>query len=259
VSGASGIVTLLTDFGARDPFVGIMKGVVLSFERRLSVVDLTHELEPQAVADAAFWLAQSFRWFPAGTVHVVVVDPGVGSERAGVVVRAHGHYFVGPDNGCFELVLRRAANVSVRRIDAASVGLPEPSRTFHGRDVFAPVGARLAAGRLEFDALGPAHELLATARLAEPVSDRHGTSGRVVVVDRFGNLVTNVPAGAVRPGARLTLGGRELELVNAYADVPVGAAGAVIGSCGTVEVFVRDGSASALLEAGRGAPVRLSA
>jgi len=259
VSGSSGIVTLLTDFGTRDPFVGVMKGVVLSVDRRLSVVDLTHEIEPQAIADAAFWLAQSFAWFPAGTVHVVVVDPGVGSARAGVVVRAHGHYFVGPDNGCFELVVRRATSVEVRRIDGARVGLSEPSRTFHGRDVFAPVAARIAASRLDFEAVGPPHELLVTERLPEVVRDREGTTGAVVVVDRFGNLVTNVPAAVLRPGARLTLGDVTLELVGAYAEVAVGAAGAVIGSCGTIEVFVRDGSASALFGAKRGAPVRVSA
>jgi S-adenosylmethionine hydrolase len=259
VSGSARIVTLLTDFGTRDPFVGMMKGVVLSFERCLNVIDLTHEIEPQAVADAAFWLGQSFRWFPAGTVHVVVVDPGVGSERAGVVVRAHGHYFVGPDNGCFELVVRGAPSVEVRRIDPARVGLLQPSRTFHGRDVFAPVAARLAASRLEFEDVGPPHALLATERVPEAVRGREGTTGTVVVVDRFGNLVTNLPAEVVWPGARLTLAGTTLEFVGTYADVAVGSAGAVIGSCGTIEVFVRDGSASALLGAKRGAKVTLSA
>jgi len=259
VTAPSGIVTLLTDFGTRDPFVGVMKGVVLSVERRLEVVDLTHEIEPQAIAPAAFWLEQSYGWFPAGTVHVVVVDPGVGGERAALVVRARGHYFVGPDNGCFERVLRGAAGAEVRRIDVVRLGLAVPSRTFHGRDVFAPVAARLAARRLEFAAVGPEHAPLATALVPDAVRDRDGTSGVVVVVDRFGNLITNVPAAAARLGTRVTLGDEALELVGAYADVAVGTAAAVVGSCGTVELFVRDGSASARFGAKRGASVRVSA
>jgi S-adenosylmethionine hydrolase len=258
VSTPSGIVTLLTDFGVQDPFVGVMKGVMLSLERELRLVDLTHGIEPQAIGDAAFWLEQSYRWFPAGTVHVVVVDPGVGSERRAVAVRAGGHYFVGPDNGSFEVVVRRAASAEALEIVPERLGLSVPSRTFHGRDVFAPVGALLAAGKLAFEALGAPCELVPSARVPEPVEGPSETYGVVVAVDRFGNLVTNVPASLLSPGARLTLGEHSVALVRTYADVPVGTLAALVGSCGTVELFVRDGSARERLGAKRGAAVRVS-
>jgi S-adenosylmethionine hydrolase len=253
----SGIVTLLTDFGTQDPFVGVMKGVMLAIERELRIVDLTHGIEPQAIASAAFWLEQSYRWFPAGSVHVVVVDPGVGSERAAVAVRANGHYFVGPDNGCFELVVRRATAVEAHEVMPERLGLSVPSRTFHGRDVFAPVGALIAAGKLELAACGPARALLATERVPEPVEEEDGVRGVVVAVDRFGNLVTNVPAAVVREGVFVELAARRVEVVRAYAEVPVGTLAAVIGSCGTLEFFVRDGSARALSGAAAGARVKV--
>lgn len=259
MSSPNGIVTLLTDFGAQDPFVGMMKGVMLSIDRELRLVDLTHGIEPQAIGDAAFWLEQSYRWFPAGTVHVVVVDPGVGSARRAVAMRAGGHYFVGPDNGSFELVVRRAASHEAREIVPERLGLSVPSRTFHGRDVFAPVGALLAAGKLVFEALGAPCELAASKRVPEPVSVEGGIDGVVVAVDRFGNLVTNVPASSVDNGASVTLGELTLTLVQAYSDVPVGSAAAVVGSCGTVELFVRDGSARERSGAERGDAVRLRA
>jgi S-adenosylmethionine hydrolase len=260
VSAPSGLVTLLTDFGIRDPFVGIMKGVMLSIARELRLVDLTHGIEPQAIGEAAFWLEQSYRWFPAGSVHVVVVDPGVGSERAAVAVRANGHYFVGPDNGSFEVVVRRAAAFEAREVVPERLGLSVPSRTFHGRDVFAPVGASLAAGQLAFDALGAPRALVATERVPEPIADEDGIRGVVVAMDRFGNLVTNIalsPRGG--PAIRVECATRSVELVRTYADVAVGTLGAVVGSCGTVELFVRDGSARELLGAKRGLPVRVSA
>jgi S-adenosylmethionine hydrolase len=259
VSTPSGIVTLLTDFGTRDPFVGVMKGVMLSIEPVLRIVDLTHGIEPQAIGDAAFWLEQSFSWFPAGSVHVVVVDPGVGSARAAVVLRAAGHYFVGPDNGCFEVVARRARSIEAREIVPEQLGLSVPSRTFHGRDVFAPVAALIASRQRAFEALGPTRALLPTACVPEPVVSDDGVDGVVVAVDRFGNLVTNVAAASLGVGARVEFAGRHVALVSTYADVAVGVFGAVVGSCGTVELFVRDGSARELTGAKRGTAVRVSA
>jgi S-adenosylmethionine hydrolase len=253
----SGIVTLLTDFGTRDPFVGVMKGVILSREAQLRVVDLTHEVERHAVADAAFWLAQAFGWFPAGTVHLAVVDPGVGGARAAVAMQADEHLFVGPDNGVFEVVARRAKSVEVRQLFPERLRLPTPSRTFHGRDVFAPVAAMLASGTRAFADIGPSALLSPTALVPEPELTGEGARGAVVVVDHFGNLITNVPAAAVAAGRtqRIRLGGRDLALVGAYSDVPLGEPAAVLGSFGTVEVFVREGSAAAALGVKRGAAV----
>ena len=191
-------MTLLTDFGLSDPFVGVMKGVVLSRARGSALVDLTHDIEPGRIADAAFWLAQAYPWFPAGTVHLAVVDPGVGTSREALVVRAAGHLFVGPDNGLFEVVLRRVKSFECRRMDLGRLGLVPQSSTFHGRDVFAPVAGLLASRRLDFEGIGPRHEPLATQRVPEPRAVAGGFEGEVLVVDRFGNLITNVEA----PGPR---------------------------------------------------------
>ena len=257
----SGIVTLLTDFGTRDPFVAVMKGVILSHEKRLRVVDVTHDIPRHAIADAAFWLAQSYPWFPPGTVHVAVVDPGVGSARVAVAVRAGGHVFVGPDNGTFELVARRAREFEARLLSPARLGLPSPSRTFHGRDVFAPVGAALASGALGFADVGPLRELSVTRLVPDTELVGASVRGVVVVVDHFGNLITNLPAAAFPQGnaSRVTLGGHSLALVAAYSEVALGEPGAVIGSFGTLEIFVREGSAAALFALGRGAAVSVGA
>ena len=254
-----GIVTLLTDFGLRDPFVGVMKAAVLARCRSAALVDLTHDIEPGHVEDAAFWLAQAYRFFPAGSVHLAVVDPGVGTSRAPLVVAAGGHAFVGPDNGIFEVVLRRAPSFECFRIEPGRLGLSPPSRTFHGRDIFAPVAGSLAAGSIGLAEVGPRHEPLATRAVPEarPVSD--GFEGEVLVVDRFGNLVTNVEAGSFgeRPKARVAIAGRSLELVGTYGDVSPGECSAVVGSFGQIEVVQRGGSAATALGAQRGTPLRV--
>jgi S-adenosyl-L-methionine hydrolase (adenosine-forming) len=255
----SRIVTLLTDFGTRDPFAGVMKGVMLGVAPDLKLVDLTHEIEPQAVADAAFWLAQSYGWFPAGTVHLAVVDPGVGSERAPLALSAGGHFFVGPDNGIFELVARRARALEARELKPDRLGLTVPSRTFHGRDVFAPFAAALASGALAFGDVGPLRKPTRSELFVEPVSSSTGIEGAVVVVDRFGNLITNLPGEALtdRRRTKVSLCGKTLLIARTYADVPPGALAAVVGSGGMLEVFARDGSAAERLAAKRGTPVRV--
>ena len=255
-----GVVTLLTDFGTNDPFVGVMKGVILQRSTRLTIVDVSHAIEPQQVGDAAFWLAQAFPWFPEGTVHVAVVDPGVGTLRRAVVGRAAGHLFVAPDNGLLEAVARGASGFEAREIDAERLGVRPTSRTFHGRDLFAPVGALLASGALAFDAVGPTCTLTATNHVPEPVLGGRSAAGCVVVIDRFGNLLTNLtpaafPAGGAR---RVSVLGHDLAVVGTFADVPPGALAALTGSFGQLELFVRDGSAAALLGAQRGTPVGVS-
>lgn len=256
---ACGIVTLLTDFGVRDPFVGVMKGVMLARCPGVSLVDLTHEIEPQRIEAAAFWLGQAYGWFPAGTVHVVVVDPGVGSARHAVVVRAARQLFVGPDNGCFEAVSRREPTLEVRRIDLDRCGLSPPSQTFHGRDVFAPVAAALASGALAFENVGPLSNLLETNALPAPSIGTNGAEGEVVVIDRFGNLVTNLEGLArTAPGPRrVRILGHELPVVRTYADVAEGALAGLVGSFGQLEIAERNGSAAKTLGAQRGTRVRV--
>ncbi len=246
----SGIITLLTDFGEADPFVGVMKGVILSRFRAAVVVDLAHGVRPQDVAEGAFWLERSFRWFPAGTVHVAVVDPGVGTSRAALVVEAQGHVFVGPDNG-----LLSGLGGSAHCIDGGALGLDAPSATFHGRDVFAPVAAELAAGRVGCRDVGPRAGVLVVAPCVPPERRSDGVHGRVVSVDRFGNLVTNVDADDVPGAVWVGCGGTDYRVVRTYGDVPVGAPLALVNAFGTFEIAVRDGSAAAQLEVGHGVAV----
>jgi S-adenosylmethionine hydrolase len=255
----SGIVTLLTDFGLRDPFVGVMKGVVLSRCRAATFVDLSHDIEPGRVSDAAFWLGQAYPWFPIGTVHLAVVDPGVGTPRAALALRAGGHVFVGPDNGIFEVVRRRAESFECFRIEPERLGLSPPSRTFHGRDVFAPVAGSLAAGSMDPSDVGPSHEPIETRIVPEPRRVSDGVEGEVIVVDRFGNLVTNIDAATLGElgSRRIELLGRALPLVGTYRDAAPGDCVAVVGSFGQIEVVKRDGSAALALGAQRGTRLRV--
>jgi S-adenosylmethionine hydrolase len=256
---ASGVITLLTDFGEQDPFVGVMKGVILARNPAARLVDLTHQIEPQCVAAGAFWLGEAFGYFPPGTTHVAVVDPGVGSQRAALVVEALGHLFVGPDNGIFERVTARAGSVRSFHVDFARAGLHDVSRTFHGRDVFAPVAAELSRG-VAPDALAVPGPVTATALVPVPRWSGEELLGEVIVVDRFGNLVTNLtpsdwPA-ATRPA--VWCGAQKLQLFGTFAELPPDGAGAIVGSFGYVELCARNASAKQRLGAQRGSPVRVS-
>lgn len=253
------VVTLLTDFGTRDPFVGVMKGVLLAACPGATIVDLTHEIEPQRVRDAALWLGFSYPWFAEGTVHVAVVDPGVGSGRRALAARADGQLFVGPDNGIFELVRRKAKQFEARALDPLSLGVTLRSRTFHGRDLFAPVAGRLAAGTLPFERAGAIVEPLATALLPESRVGEHSADGEVVLADRFGNLVTNLEADSLSHLAVATVrvAGRELAVVGTYTDLEPGGCGVVVGSFGRLELVCRDGSAAKELGIQAGARVRV--
>ena len=253
------LITLLTDFGLEDPFVGVMKGVVFSRCPEARVVDLTHGLSPQNVLGAAFWLERSFRWFPEGTVHVAVVDPTVGSRRRALAARAHGHLFVAPDNGLVEPILASDPGSEAREIDCRALQLVVASKTFHGRDVFAPVGAELASGRVAFEGIGPVLADPVELPGRAPIDVEGGVDGRIMVVDRFGNLISNVPSSAVpaRGPTRVRIAGRSIPTRATYADVEIGELVALVGSLGTIEVAVRDGSAARLLETGPGEAVEL--
>jgi hypothetical protein len=256
-SGPSGVVTLLTDFGLDDAYVGTLKGVLLGINPRARLVDLTHAVPPQDIRRASRLLEAAWRFFPRGTVHLAIVDPGVGTNRRPIGVQAGGHYFVGPDNGllgfCFDLPGARGVVLTDRRYHRRPV-----SRTFHGRDVFAPVAAHCSRG-VRLTALGP--PLRSPVRLArsEPRRVAEGVEGEVVLVDRFGNLLTNLrrrdlPGPADRGVLRVG-GARVRGLSGTYAERPRQALGAVIDSSGQVEVFVREGSARRRLGVGPGARV----
>lgn len=256
------IITLLSDFGTRDAFVGIMKGVVLGIAPQARLVDLTHEVAPQDVLAGALVLRSAVSCFPPGTVHLAVVDPGVGSERRPLLVVTERGALVGPDNG---LLYPAAAALGIREIrvlDRAGCFLQPVSRTFHGRDVFAPVAGRLAAGVAPGE-LGSLVADMVELRIAEPRREGGELRGEVVYVDRFGNLVTNLPAAPLASfpprGVFVNVGGvSQVPLVSSYAAVPEGAPLAVEGSWGLIEVAVRNGSAAERFAAGRGTVVALS-
>ena len=257
----SRVITLTTDFGLRDPFVGIMKGVLLSICPSARLVDLTHEVEPQDVLGGGLALEAAVPYFPPGTVHLAVVDPGVGSARRAIAVRAGGYYLVGPDNGLFTFVLEADGWTAVS-LTAPEYRLAEVSRTFHGRDVFAPAAAYLAAG-VPLERLGP--PVPDPVLLRRPGCRLEGGElvGEVLDADRFGNLITSIPAarlGEVAGPGRLAVdvAGRRLRgPLGAYAEGGVGEAAVIVGSTGRLEIFVRAGSAREELGAGRGAIVRV--
>lgn len=260
------VVTLTTDFGTRDAYVAQMKGVLYTLgPAQLEIVDLTHEIAPQHVLEAALFVRAAWPRFPAGTIHVVVVDPGVGSERRGLAC-AHGDQgWVGPDNGVMSLLLdgsTRAVALAPDRFVESPI-----SATFHGRDVFAPAAARLAQGA-PIESLGePAAELVRLAWPSPSLSHAE-LRGRVLHIDRFGNLVSNVSRGLLRQWvgssawSRLQVrvaDGPWVGLVNTYADVAVGGVAALFGSSDWLEVAVNCGSAAEQLGAGLDSPVLIRA
>ena len=253
------VVTLTTDFGVRDPYVAEMKGVMLGVLPGLSLVDVTHDVDSHDVAAAALILDAASRFFPRGTVHLAVVDPGVGTARRALVVAADDATFVAPDNGLLTPIFARGPWRAFEA-SASEFRLPRVSRTFHGRDVFAPAAAYLAQG-VAPERFGP--RIDDPVRLSWPdVRTVSGAvSGVVVHVDRFGNLITSISAEAVDAlgsDASIHIAGRRLPLVGTYADLPKGGAGALVGSSDRLEVAVREGSAAAVLRARRGTPVAVS-
>jgi S-adenosylmethionine hydrolase len=238
------IITLLTDFGTADGYVGEMKGVILSAIPDVMIVDITHALAPQDIDSARLTLARVWRRFPRGTIHVVVVDPGVGTERTAMAVESDGRLLVGPDNGVLSPAL---LNPGVRTVALAIP--PDASPTFHGRDVFAPAAAALARGR-SVDSLGSPYAGAILRRTPEPRRIESGhIAGEVILIDRFGNAVTNLVG---RRDMLVEINGREIPIVRTYSDVESGSPLALVGSNGLIEIAVRDGSAAAELQIARG-------
>jgi S-adenosylmethionine hydrolase len=257
------VIALLTDFGLRDHYVGAMKGVILALCPDAILVDVLHEVPPQDVAAGAVALDSAYRYFPAGTVFVAVVDPGVGSERRPIAIGAGRWSFVGPDNGLFTYVLEAQPQASVRLLaNPLFYGLPQ-SAVFHGRDLFGPAGAHLARG-LPLEEVGPVVADPVRLALARPRRASDGWEGRVLSADRFGNLVTNLLeadlvalAGRELSALEVVLDERVLPLVRTYSDVPEGQACALVGSSGRLELAVNRGRADGLPGATPGGRVTL--
>lgn len=242
------LITLTTDFGLHDAYAGTLKGVIHRICPSARIVDLTHDIEPGNIRAAAFTLLTATPFFPPKTLHVAVVDPGVGSRRAALAIRTRHAVFIGPDNGLFEPALRGQTILDCRHIQNPALCLAERSRTFHGRDVFAPVAAHLARG-VAFSKVGP--RCAQRVDLPWPQPDRAGTTlhGEVVHVDRFGNAITNLPnawlEAAAPPEAHVQAGRtRRIPIGSCYLSVPEGAPLAIAGSSGFLEVAVNRGSAA---------------
>ena len=237
-------IVLLTDFGLQDHYVGVMKGVILSRVPEATFVDLTHEVSPQGVREGAYLLAVSYRYFPVGTIFLAVVDPGVGTERRALVIRTEAHFFVGPDNGLFTLVLKRSRTAEIRAVEVERFRLPEASFTFHGRDLFAPVAAEVLSGR-PFEEFGPKISDPVLLEFPEPEPVPGGLRVPVLKADRFGNLILNLPAETLSGRRfRVVVEGRRVPFVRTYAEAPEGEPLALIGSDGFLEIAVNQGSAA---------------
>lgn len=253
------IVTLLTDFGITDYFVAAMKGAVLSHSQGIRIVDLTHDVPRHDITAAAFQLSAVYSHFPAGTVHIVVVDPGVGSPRRPIAIRAGDYFFVGPDNGVFGFVLAREKDVEIRRIESPALQRKSVGRTFHGRDIFAPAGAALAAGYPFSEVGAVVEDPVPLALVGNERSADGGVVGRILHVDRFGNCVTSFRPEDLSLGAnayRIKLAGAEVDEVRAfYASGDREWPFAIWGSAGYLEIAFDRASAAERLGVVTGARV----
>ena len=258
---ADPIITLTTDFGNASPFVAAMKGVLLSINPVARVIDLSHEIPPYDLRHVSFFLAEALPYFPPGTIHVVVVDPEVGSERDALFVSVASQRLLVPDNGCWSLLAEgHAQPLRVLRLAEPRFWRPTVSHTFHGRDIFAPVAAYLSLGVNPAD-LGPVVTKWRELTWPAPTRTSAGIGGEVIFVDHFGNLVTNISGAALAgtpPGMRVSLGvGAVARRVRTYADAPVGELVALISSSGLLEVAEVQGNAARRLTLGVGAPIRV--
>jgi S-adenosylmethionine hydrolase len=256
------VITLLTDFGLADHYVAVMKGVILNICPKARLVDISHEIEPFCIAEGAYTLAQAWKYFPIGTIHLAIVDPGVGGARRPVVAETGGHRFVAPDNGLLSMALDPEAGAQVREITARRYFRDPVNDTFHGRDIFAPVAAHLAKGlvpsRLGKIILNPV-----IGHFAKPtqLSDGHWR-GLILKIDRFGNVITNFDQKTFHAIARrpfsLKSGRRTLTGYHpTYAAAPPGKLFALFGSTGYVEISVRESSAEAVLGLRPGGAIEL--
>jgi len=254
----SPLITLTTDFGTRDGYVAQMKGVILGINPEARVIDVTHDVESFDIMEAALVIRGLSEYFPEGTVHIAVVDPGVGSKRRGIVMRLDERFYVGPDNGLFSLVFARSHTREVREISNPNLFLHQPHPTFHGRDVFAPVSAHLSLG-IAFDAIGAVVQDPVRLSIPEPIQTEDGIEGEIIHLDRFGNLTTNIESGMLyRSVDSVQIGGLEIKGIKRFfSEVPTGTPIGVINSFGFLEIAVNLGNASLDLGVQKGSLVKV--
>ncbi|MFH1703483.1 MAG: SAM-dependent chlorinase/fluorinase [Nitrospirota bacterium] len=262
------VITLTTDFGHKDPFVGIMKGVILNINPFVNIVDITHEISPQNIFEAAITIEMSFESFPYKTINVVVVDPGVGSARRPILVITDHYYFIGPDNGVFSQIYRlRNETISVVHVTAEHYFMPDRSSTFHGRDIFAPVAAWLSRG-IESSKFGdPINDYMSIQVPVPVITEENTVEGEVIYIDLFGNAATNIKAQTIddlfkdKTTRRLKVlaKGKEVPFKNHYAEAEDAGLYSLINSFAFLELFVNRGSASSDFGIGVGDKVELEA
>lgn len=264
------IITLTTDFGTSDTYVGIMKGVILSINPNAQIVDLTHAIPPQDIYEAAFSIYAAHSYFPKGTIHIIVVDPGVGSDRQAIVSRTDNAFFVCPDNGVLSYLLQSVENEDEQPVDSVAIQnsgyyLPEVSNTFHGRDIFAPIAAHLSLG-VSLEDIGPPVQTLVQLPIQVPELIGDTLTGQIVKIDRFGNAITNISETAIARLKSASTGGistyeirvgsvRLHRFNRAYAESGVGKSLAIIGSSGLLEIAINGGNAKEGLRIKWGDPV----
>lgn len=260
----SGVITFTTDFGHKGPFAAIMKGVILDHFPEAKIIDLAHDIPAQWPPEAGFWVSRSYKWFPTGSIHLAIVDPGVGTERDILIAECDGHIFMAPDNGLLAQLFDSCDN-STRELQVyklvqeklGSLKLPTPSATFHGRDIFAPVAAELAAGRIAIGDVAEKSNDWTPGWIDEPEIKKGKVTGTVVTVDTFGNLISNIDASLVRDFKEpvADIAGHQIGMQTTYGRAQPGDYLALINSFGVVEIARAEGSAADGLGSARGAPL----
>jgi S-adenosylmethionine hydrolase len=253
------IITLTTDFGTKDGYVGAVKGVIKSINPESQLVDITHEIEPFDIPGAAFTLRNYYAYYPRGTVHLVVVDPGVGSDRQPLLIKSENFFFVGPDNGIFTFLYEREKLIEIIKVSKKKYFLADLSTTFHARDIFAPVAAYLSLG-VDVSEFGSPAKQCSKLLLPQSKEARNKLTGEIIHIDRFGNLISNMEVdrlykkhiATIRVGKRLFN-----QLSRSYSEIPIGKVGALIGSSGLLEIAVNQGSAQNALKAKIGTSVEI--
>ena len=256
----SGIITITTDFGHKGPFAAVMKGVILSHYPDARIIDLAHDIPAQWPPEAGFWVSRSYHWFPEGSVHLAIVDPGVGTERDILVAECDGHVFMAPDNGLLAQLFDTCADPQVFKLDMeklAPLKLPTPSATFHGRDIFAPVAAELAAGRIASADIGTKTQDWTPGWIDQPDVAAGKVTGVIVTVDTFGNLISNIDASLLDgfKQAVADIAGHEIPMQTTYGRARPGDYLALVNSFGVIEIARAEGSAADGLGSARGAPL----
>ena len=259
----SGVITITTDFGHKGPFAAVMKGVIVERFPEAKIIDLIHDIPAQWPPEAGFWVSRAYKYFPKGTVHLAIVDPGVGTERDILLVQYDRHFFLAPDNGLLSPILDNAEDAQVFKLDLCCfkrLGLGEPSATFHGRDIFAPIAADIASGRTNLVSVGlPANEWI-PGWIDEPEVAPGRVSGVIITVDTFGNLISNIDRRLIErfraPVAHIA--GREISMQTTYGRATPGDYLALVNSFDVIEVARAEGNAAEGLGLERGAPIVIS-